>query len=128
MKKRLIAYGSLAAVLLALFGWCVLWPGPGVTLVNYFRIPKGASFQEVEDLLLNEADGPCWRYGQPVLFENQGCAEYWRGLGGTIIVFYDAEGHVVTKQWTWDGRWQRELANFLDDLAGLFGQGRRWRG
>ena len=108
MKKRLAIYGTLTIACLGVFGY--LWLYPGVTILSYCRIHPGMHATQVEELL-GGPHGPVWRSGLPIRVPNQGFVEYWRGLTGSITIFYDTDARVVTQEWDWNER-------ILPDLFG----------
>ena len=71
--------------------------GPGVNLVNYWRLHAGMSMEEVE-ALLGEEDLVSTQ-GLPIRIPNQGCIQHWVGYSGSATLVFDSSGRLVLKEW-----------------------------
>lgn len=124
MKKRIVAYGSVLIVIFAAV--CIyLYAStfyPGVSMGNYLCIRAGDHVSEVEKRLSGPRegpDGPDWRSGTPVLYDNQGWIEGWEGSIITITIIYDRDSRVIaaSQNLTRHRRsWLREKMDWLMNI------------
>lgn len=118
MKKRIIAYGSVLAVLLT---GCAIYLYvstffSGVSIGNYLSIHAGDEAKDVHKRLGGPKNGPDWQSGTPALFENQGWIEDWHGSVINITIIYDRDSHVIEASQSFAmqrGSWFRENMSWL---------------
>ena len=93
MKKRMVVFGTLVAVVIGLLGYSHF--RTGVTRANYLRISSNMTKAEITARLGGPLDGVQWGDRLPT----GGVCEWWDGDSGSIWLVYDEHDKIVWKEW-----------------------------
>jgi hypothetical protein len=93
MKKRIVIYGTLIAIVVAILAY---WHfRTGVTYANYRRINTHMTRAEITELL----GGPTEKNPSTAPYPNDGAREWWGGKIGDILLIYDKSDRIIWKEW-----------------------------